>query len=486
MRNLLIGLCIAAVFMEVSGLIWASKSDQPNEAFVRLSEAPSRSIENPLENGYFLLLGFLAAPTSDPIHKGYEMWLEAEPHPNLRTFNYDKPGRADLLISLDPGQAMPAWDSPQPLAELKKQDNLFRTSMDRYAWLLKRYQQWLTMRFEDWGGAHRASPRFNEIAIAHRLYVAEGFARNTKAGLERLGKDLIAWRNVLRDAKTIPMKVAALVMIDDDVMFLSKLLARLTVDHVILETGHRLAQPLTPAEYSLRWPIHTQFELGLKQDVEALDIDGLLGADQSDSNREWLALMAHLHADVFHKVEHPISTATFGIPLFAQRTWDAYAAFYDATIKASESIHSPLPKLQDIARSSRHTLLEAVMHSLEFEPNWEPFSQRLMETDAHLRLAGMQVMLRLPSTTSVVPARLAEGGPRYFDPFTGLPMLWSETQGKVYSVGKDGLDDGGDNSFDITIPAIVSHPVSAANPAGPPTVKTTSSHKRKTTASKRS
>ena len=40
----------------------------------------------------------------------------------------------------------------------------------------------------------------------------------------------------------------------------------------------------------------------------------------------------------------------------------------------------------------------------------------------------------------------------YFDPFTGFPMLWIPTQRKVYSVGKDGLDDGGDPIFDISVP----------------------------------
>jgi hypothetical protein len=40
----------------------------------------------------------------------------------------------------------------------------------------------------------------------------------------------------------------------------------------------------------------------------------------------------------------------------------------------------------------------------------------------------------------------------YFDPFTGFPMLWSPTQKRLYSVGKDGLDDGGDPTFDISVP----------------------------------
>jgi hypothetical protein len=55
-----------------------------------------------------------------------------------------------------------------------------------------------------------------------------------------------------------------------------------------------------------------------------------------------------------------------------------------------------------------------------------------------------------------VPNRLAQVGSSYYDPFSGLPMLWSPTQEKIYSVGKDRYDDGGDASFDISVPAIVS------------------------------
>jgi hypothetical protein len=78
-----------------------------------------------------------------------------------------------------------------------------------------------------------------------------------------------------------------------------------------------------------------------------------------------------------------------------------------------------------------------------------------METDARLRLASLQIVLRRPSAHTTVPNRLAEVGANYFDPFTGLPMLWSPTQKKIYSVGKDRFDDGGDSSFDISVPAHV-------------------------------
>ena len=80
------------------------------------------------------------------------------------------------------------------------------------------------------------------------------------------------------------------------------------------------------------------------------------------------------------------------------------------------------------------------------------FSQRLVETDARLRLVSLQILMRKPTATVTIPTRLAEVGSMYFDPFTGLPMLWSPTQKKLYSVGQDRLDDGGDPSFDISVP----------------------------------
>jgi len=111
--------------------------------------------------------------------------------------------------------------------------------------------------------------------------------------------------------------------------------------------------------------------------------------------------------------------------------------------------------LRDVARTSQLTLIEQLIHPFEFEPAWEPFSQRLVETDARLRLASLQLLLRKSGPAASLPARLAEVGSMYFDPFTGFPMLCSPTQRKLYSVGKDGLDDGGDPTFDISVPFVV-------------------------------
>jgi hypothetical protein len=158
---------------------------------------------------------------------------------------------------------------------------------------------------------------------------------------------------------------------------------------------------------------------------------------------------------MFQAVEHPRPRNILGFSPFSQRTWDTYAAFYDATIKAAHSVHSPLPKPLDVAHQSQATLLEGMINPMEFVPNWEPFSQRLVETDARLRLVSLQILMRKPTAALPIPTRLAEVGTMYFDPFTGFPMLWSPTQHKLYSVGKDGLDDGGDPTFDISVPLTI-------------------------------
>lgn len=456
MRNLLIALCVIAIFMEVSGLIWSAKSDKASDTFVKLSERPGRSIENPLKNGYFLLIGFTAAAHADPIQTGYDMWLETESQRGRRDFNYEKPGRSELRISIPAQDALPAWESPEPLVALHQRDALFRTSIDRYTQLVKRYDQWLRMPFEDWGFARAASPRFEEMLISHRLYIAQGFVQATHEGMDRLCRDLAKWRTILAEARTLPLKTMAVVMVDDDTVFLSKLLSQQSVDKGILATAPTVVEPLASSEYSLRWPIRNEFVLGVRKDERALaEKETYLGEAESDDHLQWVVKTAGLHPDAFQNVAHPVSRTLFWLPMHTQHTWDTYATYYDATIKASETIHSPLPKLSDIAKTSHRTLFEAMANPMEFEPDWEAFSHRLMETDARLRLAGLQLQLGQQSSDQRVPTRLAEAGSRYFDPFTGFPMLWSQTQERMYSVGKDGLDDGGDTSFDISVPVIL-------------------------------
>ena len=462
MRNLFVSLCLVALFLEISGLIWSSDKAKPNATFLKLSEPPARTIENPLENGYFLLLGFAASSGLHPVQVGYDIWLESDTNLSQREFDLDKPGRSELRIPVALDHVVPEWNLADPVTEFQRGNALFRTSVTRYRPLLKRYEQWLQMRFEDWGYARRGVPRVEEILGAHRLYIADGFGQQTKIGLERLATDVSRWRLVLREARTLSMKILAEVIVEDDIQLISRILSHMAVDREVLTRGMNLLQPLTPSEYSLRWPIQSQFVLGYAFGQHP-ELDFLPHDEVNSPPIESLARAAHLHPAMFRSIEHPRIPNFFGFASSSQRTWDTYAAFYEATIKAADSVHSPLPKLQDVVRHSQMTLLERIVNPLEFSPNWEPFSQRLVETDARLRLVSLQVLMRSPTATVSMPTRLAEVGSMYFDPFTGLPMLWSPTQRKLYSVGKDRLDDGGDPTFDISVPIAIAMDSSTSN-----------------------
>jgi hypothetical protein len=76
---------------------------------------------------------------------------------------------------------------------------------------------------------------------------------------------------------------------------------------------------------------------------------------------------------------------------------------------------------------------------------------RMIEADAQLRLAGLQAWLRRGPQDGDVLMRLAKAGQAYYDPFTGLPMLVNQRKGVIYSVGRDGKDQEGDNRRDLTV-----------------------------------
>ena len=452
MRQLIITLCIVGLFLEISGLIWSSsKNDKPSEVFLKLSEMPARSIEHPLQNGYFLLLGFAASDNLDPVQVGYDIWLETDIKSVHRDYDFTKPGRSELRLPVAFEAVVPEWNTADPVEEFRDRKSAILATNDQSKTLLNRYEQWLAMRFEDWGYAHRGVLRIDEILGTHRLYIAEGFGHRTQTGIDRLAADLARWRHVLRESRTITMKLMAIVALEDDINLFSRVLRRTSIDQASLGQGLRLLQPLTSEEYSIKWPVRSEFQLGMTLGLEPSHDEMPEHIGPGGSERDSLARAVRLLPETLESIEHPHPQTFLWLSSNSQRTWDTYATFYDATIKAAETVHSPLPKLQDIARHSQLTLLERLTGPFDFSPDWEALSQRLVETDARLRLATLQILMRNALPTDPIPSRLAEFGSRYFDPFTGLPMLWSPTQEKLYSVGKDRLDDGGDPSFDISV-----------------------------------
>jgi hypothetical protein len=453
-KYLLIGLGVCWIFLQLSGLIWSSKGQTPSETLARLLEPPPHYISDPRQNGYYYLLGLTVAPSLDPAWVGYDIWHETDAKPLTATFDYDQPGRSDARLTGVSTFLSLIWDSDDLFAELRRRDSALRASVNQYNLFLTRYDHWLGMKFDDRGFAHRAIPRCEDILLVHRLYLADGFSQRVTSGMDRLQRDISAWRIILRDARTLPMKVFAQVMIADDLKLMSKVFARPTIDKALLPIGASVATPLTPGEYSLRWPIKHQLSLGVQRDrLNGLAVVGSEGADEA--TEQWLVDAAALPPQSFRRVEHPAASSFLGVPLQTQRMWDTYASYDDAIITASETGRGSLPTFREVSRSSRRGFLDNAFNSGTFEPEWDPFHQQLMETDTRLRLAFLQIVLRRPSANTTVPNRLAEVGANYFDPFTGLPMLWSPTQKKIYSVGKDRFDDGGDSTFDISLPAMV-------------------------------
>ena len=455
MKNLLVTICLLAVFVEVSGLLWSGKRDAPSETFQRLSQPPEVRIETPLSNGYFLLLGFAAEPSADPVQVGYEIWLEANAHRGHRVYNLEKNQRAALRVPLQPGEIVPQWTADNPIAALRRSDASFRGSMDRYAVLTARYERWLDMPFEDWGYGQAGSPRAKEVIVAHRLYVAGGFTTSSTVGFQRLYQDTVAWRRVLAEAKTVSLKLLALTIVDENVTLLSRALSEPSHDVRLLSTAQMMAHGFTTEEATLRWPVQHEFALGLARRQDAFSVDHFVGWHDADTTRKEIATLAGLRQDAIDRVAHPRPRKVFGMAVDSQRTWDAYATFYEATIKASEIVHAPLPRWSDISHATSRSLFESVFTATDFEPSWEPITQRILEADAHVRLAGLQLALRETSTDKV-SERISLAGPEFFDPFSGLPMLWSPAQHRLYSVGKDGLDDGGDPTFDVVVPLVLS------------------------------
>jgi hypothetical protein len=461
MRRLVFVLVALWAVVQVIEMIWTPRGEYLGRSLAHLAEPPVHRLTDPYRNAYFHLIGFSASPTSDPAKVGYDMWVESRDTVAGRSLNYEGSGRSDLHVPMPFRLVATPWDGDDPLAEFRAgKDALIHQLVDRHRMLLERYDRCLGLPFEDWGFGQRATPRYEDILVAHRLYIAEGFTRSAGLGLDRLHKELLFWRVVLREAATPTAKVAAQVVMQDDAKLLSRMVARPTVDKPVLEAALQLMVPLTKSEYSLRWPIQHQVALAARRSGTG-SVRGE-SAEQRDDPLQWLSAAAHLSPDAFHRIEHPANRSLLSALLGGQRTADIYAAYYDRVIDASMT-GSRIPRLREVERSMGRGMVEGFLNPTLVEPDWDIFLDQLMETDTRLRLTSLQVHLRKPNAPAAVPSRLAEVGSRYFDPFSGFPMLWSPTQQKLYSVGRDRLDDGGDPSFDISVPAIIA-PIHAAVP----------------------
>jgi hypothetical protein len=451
--RVLITICLIVVAFDVMGLIWSAADEKPHEAYVALSAPPPRTMQDPKNNAYYLMVGF-GASGAHPQQVGYEMWLEADQ--GDRYFDYSKETRNQARLDAETVVAVSGWR----MTDLLAGGDRARIASDRPDEVLQaRYQQWLTMPFEDRGYGLRGGIRLAEMFVEHRRYLA-GAGQDAAAFVERLEKDFTAWRHVMAEARTLQMKMIATAAVDDDAAILAGLLRDPALPKPALQRLGLLARPLNYFEQSLRYAMQSEFVLGARRYTQWRNrADESAAAQEHADHLRWLGGLLRLPPDAFDRVGfHPPDSRVVRFLMQKQRTLNIYAKYYDAAIKVSDSGDGAMPKLADFAQTAPHTVMDYLMAPAigpldaligsGGDPGWNPFIAKLRETDARLRLAGLQVMLRTPSAQPV-PIRIALAGTGFYDPFSGIPMLWNAEKGVLYSVGRDGLDDGGDTQLDI-------------------------------------
>ena len=396
-------------------------------------------MQDPKGNGYLLLLGFGASPSRDPVQAGYETTVTRTEKDRVNLCLNNSVESSSPLRFEATTSALPKWfRSPDPAAYFQIQASQVRNWMGRHDVLMNRYRQWLRMPFDDWGFGDIGTPDCTQILVAHRLHVAEGFTQDMEKGVERLEGDLAAWRTILAQAKTLSIKMMAAEAVSDDVAVVSGILTR--PDLPVQRERHQAHRVQREAEgvngqkrgddrYREREPGDDGRAPGIEE-------------QEHDEDRE--------QRPFYQRV-------LMRMPLPKQRTLNKYASYYEAMIKAAETSRNKLPKRYDFDRSPPQAYSDYLVNPIDnglavgSKPDWEEYSGRIVETDAFLRLAGLQARIRKPPQESNVPARIARAGQGFYDPFTGFPMLLNAKKGKLYSIGRNGKDDDGDPKLDVTV-----------------------------------
>ncbi len=431
---LCVGLALAsavlvAVGIGAVGLAWMVMEAPPSSTFHNLTTSPPPALTDSRKNGYFLLLGFDVPAEQDPLQAGYERKVEGSDLQAASACMLGDEGKGTTGASANGVRG--SFTSADPVAQLKPQAAAVRSWVAQESLALKRYQQWLGMPFEDVGYGQILSPNCAHIVLAHRLYLAEGFAQDLNAGLGRLETDMGSWRAVMGQSKTLMMKMLAATAIQDDTAIASGLLTRPDLDGTIIGRLGKVVRPFDQVELSLRWPMQSHLAWATKAVTTGLK------NDKANERPLYVALAA-------------------AMPLPVQRRSNAYADYYEAASKAvAEGRYTNLPKPSSFIRTPADSALDYVANPIEHIigieplPSWDPYVGQTVGTDARLRLASLQVWIRQGAQDGNVVTRLAKAGQAYSDPFTGLPMLVNQQKGLIYSVGQDGKDQEGDPLHDV-------------------------------------
>jgi len=448
--------CVALVVVGIGavGLTWIIMEAPPSPVYYDLTVSPPRALTDSTKNGYFLLLGFNVSEGQDPLQAGFERKVEAGDLQAASACMLGDEGKGTTTgASAD---AVRGWfTSADPVAQLKPQAASIRSWVAQESLALKRYKQWIGMSFEDVGYGQILSPNCAHILLAHRLYLTEGFAQDLSTGLGRLEIDMGSWRAVLGQSKTLMMKMLAVTAVQDDAAIASGLLTRQDLDGTAIGRLGKIVRPFDQVELSLRWPMQSHLLWATKAVTTSLK------NDKTNDRPLHVALAA-------------------AMPLPVQRRSNAYADYYEAASKAvAEGRYTNLPKPSSFIRTPAVSAVDYVANPIEHIigieplPSWDPYVGRIVETDARLHLASLQVWIRQGAQDGDVVTRLAKAGQAHYDPFTGLPMLVNQQKGVMYSVGQDGKDQEGDPLHDViaTIPKTQSIVLESGRSVSPPRSK---------------
>jgi hypothetical protein len=445
---------LVAVVIGAVGVAWIAMETPPSPVYQNLTASPPQILTASTKNGYFLLLGFDVPGEQDPLQTGYARKVEGSDLQSASACMLGDEGTGATTGAS--ANVVSGWfSSADPVAQMKLQAASVRSWVAQESVALKRYQQWLSMSFEDAGYGQILSPNCAHILLAHRLYLAEGFSQDLSTGLGRLENDMRSWRTVLGQSKTLMVKMLAATAVQDNTAVASGLLTRQDLDETAIGRLGKIVRPLDQVELSLRWPMQSHLVWATK------DVTRILRSDTTDERPLYVALAA-------------------AMPLPVQRRSNAYADYYEAASKAvAEGRYTNLPKPSSFIRTSAASVVDYVTNPIEHIigigplPSWDPYVERTVGTDARLRLASLQFWIRQGVQDGNVVTRLAKAGQAHYDPFTGLPMLVNQQKGLIYSVGQDGKDQEGDPQRDIvaTIPKTQSVAIESSRSVLPPRSK---------------
>lgn len=449
LAGLFTGLGVGAV-----GLVWVIMEEPPSSTYGSMTTSPQRTLGDLRKNGYLVLLGFDVSMDQDPIQAGFERKPDEKDADRALACLGGSGGDTSAGQSNASTKVLNGWfKEPHPIARFTSHRGMIEGWVSQAGGALSRYQQWHRLSFEDWGYGQAMSPPCAAITFAQHLYLAEGFAQGIDVGVDRIETDIEAWRIVLGQAKTLPVKTLALQALNDDIAVVSGLLVQPDVEGKYLGRLARMVRPLDQNERSLRWPMQSELVSAAKT------FDAKLKAEKGEEQTVLAAIASVL-------------------PLPEQRRLNRYADYYEASYRAAdEGRHGALPKWSDHINFPAKTVMDHFSNPIEnvvgLEPlaPWDLYNGLVIDTDAHLRLASLQAWIRRgPQDAELLP-RIAKAGQNFYDPYTGLPMLVNLKKGVLYSVGHDGRDQDADPRADIVVAIPVNHVVAAALKASAETAK---------------